>query len=392
MTSSIAFRRSRPSAGVLAFERMDQLKARIRAAAHHLGFALCGFARVQAPPHAEFVREWLSAGNAASMHYIDRGLAMRLDPRLALPDAQTVITVGYRYLPPALPPVDGQAQLRGRIAAYALGTDYHSIVEEKIEALSAAICELHEKTVARPYVDTGPVLEREWAASGGVGWFGRNTNILHTEEGSWFFLGEILTTLGLEPDPPYADRCGSCTRCLDLCPTGALKPGYRLDARLCISYLTIEHRSAIPIDLRPQLGNWIFGCDVCQEVCPWNVRFARRHCLPPNEDLLPGLPELLLLNEDEFRARFRNTAIRRAKRAGLARNVAVALGNSRNPAAVEALDTALRHDPVALVRAHAAWALGRVGDKQARRALGSARRSEPDGEVQREIVAALARA
>ncbi len=390
MASSIAFRRSRPSAGVLAFERMDQLKARIRAAAHHLGFALCGFARVQAPPHAEFVREWLSAGNAASMHYVDRGLAKRLDPRLILPDAQTIITVGYGHLAPALPPVDWQGQLCGRIAAYALGTDYHAIVGKKLRALSAEICELQEKTVARSYVDTGPLLEREWAASGGVGWFGRNTNVLHTEEGSWFFLGEILTTLGLEPDPPYADRCGSCTRCLDLCPTGALKPGYRLDARLCISYLTIEHRGAIPIDVRPQLGNWIFGCDVCQEVCPWNERFARRHRVPNTDELLPYLPDLLLLSEDDFRARFRSSAIRRAGRAGLARNVAVALGNTRSPAAVGTLTAALRRDPVALVRAHAAWALGRVGDKQARCALESARRSEPDGGVLREIDAALA--
>jgi epoxyqueuosine reductase len=367
---------------------MDRLKARIRAAAHHLGFTLCGFARVEPLPHAEFVREWLSAGNAASVHYINRGLAKRLEPRLIMPDVQTVITVACRYLAPAIPQLDWQAQLRGRVAAYALGPDYHSIVEEKLGALSAAICELQEKTVARAYVDTGPVLEREWAASGGVGWFGRNTNILHTEEGSWFFLGEILTNLGLEPDPPHADRCGSCRRCLDLCPTGALKPGYQLDARLCISYLTIEHRGAIPIDLRSRLGNWIFGCDVCQEVCPWNERFARRHIVPNTDELLPYLPDLLLLSEDEFRTRFRSSAIRRAGRAGLARNVAVALGNTRNRAAVDALAAALRHDPVPLVRVHAAWALGRVEDREARQMLESARRNESDGEVLREIDAA----
>jgi epoxyqueuosine reductase len=369
---------------------MDRLKARIRAAAHDLGFTLCGFARVQTPPHAEFVREWLSAGNAARIHYIERGLAKRLDPRLSLPEARTIITVGYRYMPPALLPVDWQVQLSGRIAAYALGSDYHGIVRQKLQALAAEVRAVEQGVVTLEYVDTGPVLEREWAASGGVGWFGKNTNMLHMQEGSWFFLGEILTNLGLEPDPPQADRCGSCTRCLDLCPSGALKPGYQLDARLCIAYLTIEHRGAIPIDLRPQLGNWIFGCDVCQEVCPWNARFARRHRLPPNEDLLPRLPELLLLEEDEFRVRFRNSAVRRAGRAGLARNVAVALGNARNPAGVEALNAALRHDPVPLVRAHAAWALGRAGDGRARRALESARRTEADDEVLREIDAVLA--
>jgi epoxyqueuosine reductase len=369
---------------------MDHLKARIRAAAHHHGFTLCGFARVEPLPHAEFVRQWLSAGNAASMGYIERGLAKRLDPRLILPEVQTVIMVGYRYQPPTLPPVDWRAQLRGRIAAYARGPDYHAIVADRLRALSNQVCELRQEMMARAYVDTGPVLEREWAAGGGVGWFGRNTNILHTEEGSWFFLGEILTNLRLEPDPPRADRCGTCSRCLDLCPTGALKPGYHLDARLCISYLTIEHRGAIPMDLRPQVGNWIFGCDVCQEVCPWNEHFARRHRVAGADGLQPYLPELLLLSEDEFRARFRNSAVRRAGRGGLARNVAVALGNSRNPAAVGVLSIALQHDPVPLVRGHAAWALGRAGGGQGRRALEAARRSEPDGEVSREIDAALA--
>jgi epoxyqueuosine reductase len=369
---------------------MDQLKAHIRAAAHRLGFTLCGFARVEPLPHGEFVREWLSAGNAAGMSYIERRLAQRLDPGLILPDARTIITVGCRHLPPALPAADWPAQLRGRIAAYALGSDYHAIIGKKLRALCAEICELHEKAVVRSYVDTGPVLEREWAACGGVGWFGKNTNILHTEEGSWFLLGEVLTNLELEPDLPHLDRCGSCRRCLDLCPTQALAPGYRLDARRCISYLTIEHRGAIGIDLRPQLGNWIFGCDVCQEVCPWNERFARRHRVPVAEELLPHLPELLLLNEDGFRARFRGSAVVRAGRVGLARNVAVVLGNTRNPASVGVLSAALQRDPAPLVRGHAAWALGRVEGKEARKTLESARRREVNDDVRSEIDAALA--
>ena len=369
---------------------MDRLKARIRAAAHHLGFTLCGFARVEPLPRGEFVREWLSAGNAAGIYYIERGLAKRLDPRLVLPDARTVVTVSYRYPPPALPPVDWRAQLRGRIAAYALGDDYHGIIGPKLRALAGEVCALRQGAVARAYVDTGPLLEREWAASGGVGWFGKNTNILHTEEGSWFFLGEVLTNLEVEPDAPQPDRCGTCTRCLDLCPTQALAPGYRLDARRCISYLTIEHGGAIPIDLRPKLGNWVFGCDVCQQVCPWNERFARRHCMRGGEEPAPYLPELLLLSDEQFRVRFRSTAMWRAKRAGLGRNAAVALGNTRDPAAAATLVAALRHDPAPLVRAHAAWALGRVGGAPARHALDSARWREVDDDVRREIDAALA--
>lgn len=367
---------------------MEALEARIRAQAHVLGFALCGFARVEPLPHAESVRRWVAAGHAGSMQYIERGLPKRLDVRLLLPTVRSVITLGYPYLPPVLPIVDWHAQLRGRIAAYALGTDYHVIMEEKLRQLAAEIGVLRDGIEARVYVDTGPVLEREWAASGGIGWFGKNTNVLHTEEGSWFFLGEILTNLALEPDAAQPDRCGTCTRCLDLCPTQALKSGYVLDARLCISYLTIEHRGSIPRELRSKLGNWIFGCDVCQEVCPWNARRARRCQQPPTEALLPYLPDLLRLDEEEFRWRFRHTAMARARRPGLARNVAVALGNTHNPAAVPALSAALRSDPTPLVRAHAAWALGQIGDAAARRALDAAHGAEPDAEVRREIAAA----
>lgn len=371
---------------------MQRLEEDIRAQARRLGFSLCGFARVETPPHAEFVQRWLAAGNAASMSYIERGLARRLNARLLLPHSRTVVTVGYRYAPPALPPIDWRAEMRGRIAAYAFGPDYHEVIAEKLRRLADAIGELRQGVLARVYVDTGPVLEREWALTGGIGWFGKNTNILHTEEGSWFFLGEILTNLDLEPDSAQADRCGRCTRCLDLCPTAALKPGYVLDARLCISYLTIEHRGAIPIELRPRLGNWIFGCDVCQEVCPWNGRFARRHEVMEGAALLPYLPDLLRLSASDFRARFRHTALWRTKREGLARNVAIALGNTGNPAAVGVLVDSLRHDPAPVVRAHAAWALGRIDSAVARGALEATRRSESDGKTRDEISAALASA
>ena len=368
---------------------MDALKRQIREAARRIGFPLCGFARIESVPHADFLRQWLADGNAAGMAYLERGLARRLDPRLILRQARSVITVGYRYLPPPLPPLDWQAELRGRIAAYALDADYHRIVRRKLDELAAALTALRPDMMALSYVDTGAILEREWAAGGGLGWFGKNTNILHTEEGSYFFLGELLTNLELDAEPVVPDHCGTCTRCLDLCPTHALKPGYILDARLCISYLTIEHRGPIPINLRPQLGNWIFGCDVCQEVCPWNEKLVKRGALPENPSLLPYLPDLLRLDAEGFEARFAGSAIRRAKRDGFVRNVAVALGNSRNPAAVPVLRDALQDDPSALVRTHAAWALGAIGGHAARRALDRARQRAPDAEVRAAVEQAL---
>jgi epoxyqueuosine reductase len=364
-------------------------KEQIRNAAWRIGFHLCGVARVGEPPHANFLQQWLADGNAASMAYIERGLAKRLDPRLVLPEARSVITVGYRYQPPPLPPLDWQRQLRGRIAAYAFGTDYHLTVEMKLKQLAESVGALSSGVLVRAYVDTGPILEREWAAAGGIGWFGKNTTLLHAEHGSYFFLGELLTDLELEPDPPLLDHCGTCTRCLDRCPTQALKPGYVLDARLCISYLTIEHRGVIPVELRAQMGNWIFGCDVCQEVCPWNDKLVRHDGTPDTEELCPSLPELLRLDEEQFRSRFRRSAVRRAKRDGFVRNVAIALGNTGNPEAVAPLSAALREDASPLVRTHAAWALGAINGRRARQALATARRHEPDWGVRSEIDAAL---
>lgn len=368
---------------------MSQLEEQVRTAAYRVGFQLCGFAPIQAPRHAEFVKQWVADGNAAEMTYIERGLAKRLDPHRILPGARTMITLGRRYLPPPLPAIDWQQQLRGRIAAYALRTDYHIALAARLRALATWLTGLRDGVVARPYVDTGPILEREWAAGGGTGWFGKNTNILHTEHGSWLFLAEILTNLALESDAPLADRCGTCTRCLDLCPTQALRSGYVLDARRCISYLTIEHRGPIPVPLRAKIGNWVFGCDICQEVCPWNDRFARRHGITCSDASLPDLPDLLDLDEDHFRRRFRNSAIRRVKRDGFVRNVAVALGNTRNPAAVDPLARALRQDPSPLVRGHAAWALGAIGTAAALYTLRTAWSTEPDPGVRAEIRAAL---
>ena len=362
------------------------MKEAIRGAAVEVGFDLCGFARAGSPAHGEFFRDWLAQGNAASMEYLGRGADKRLDPSLVLPEVRTIISLGIRYAPAPRPPVDWQRELRGRIASYAGERDYHDVLRKRLKRLAARLRELVPDIGHRTYVDSGPVLERDWAAQAGLGWFGKNTNLLHKAHGSWFFLAEILTTLDIEPDAPIADHCGTCTACLVGCPTGALEPGYGLDARRCISYWTIEHRGAIPPEMRSAIGNWIFGCDICQEICPWNEKM--RPPPAPDERLAPYLPDLLALDEEGFRERFRGSPIKRAKREGLARNVAVVLGNTGNPAAVPALAAALAADPSAIVRGHAAWALGRIGGGDARSALAKARASA-EGELAEEITAAL---
>ena len=318
------------------------------------------------------------------MHYLAREPQRRIDPHIPFPEARSVICLGFPYAPPVLPQIDWQHELRGRLAAYAAGADYHDVIQKKLQRFVAFLQDRQPGMWARPYVDTGPLLERDWAYRSGLGWFGKNTMLLHKARGSWFFLAEILVSLDLEGQGRPSDHCGSCTRCLDDCPTDALADGYILKSPLCISYLTIEHRGPIPHGLRPKLGNWIFGCDICQEVCPWNTKFGRpRHELV--DELFPSLPELLQLDEDGFRARFRRSAVWRTKRRGLLRNVAVALGNSANPAAIGPLQAAL-HDPEPLIRGHAAWALGRLAHTTS---LRTALDREQDIDVRGELLVAL---
>lgn len=362
------------------------LQAEIGAAARELGFVLVGFAPLRPLPREDFYARWLAEGRHGEMAYLARAPERRFDPRRLDPSLRTVISLAFPYQPPpASPPLDWRATLRGRIASYALGPDYHLVVLQRSRALAAEIQRLRPGSQARVYVDTGPVLEREWGRESALGWFGRNTNLINRAQGSYFFLSEIFTDLAFEgPHRDYGEFCGRCTRCLDRCPTGALAQGYKMDSRLCISYLTIELRGAIPRNLRPALGNWIFGCDICQEVCPWNEPGGAN-----TEQLNPSLPELIRLDGEGFRQRFSRSAIKRAKRRGLLRNVAVALGNSGNPAAVELLEESLRTEIEPLVRAHAAWALGNLGGAAARRILLQAERLEADPAVGEEIAAAL---
>jgi len=363
------------------------LESLIRQQATALGFTLCGFTRLTTLPRADFFHHWLACGYAGEMAYLARDPERRLQPSLPFPQARSVICLGYPYAPPRVPDLDWRQELRGRIAAYAAGPDYHDLIKAKLTQLTTTLRAHYPELWARTYVDTGPLLEREWAYRSGLGWFGKNTMLLHKQAGSWFFLAEILVNLDLEGEGPPRAHCGTCTRCLRECPTGALADGYVLKAPLCISYLTIELHGPIPHALRPHLGNWIFGCDVCQEVCPWNGKCGR-----PRDDLVeelfPSLPALLALDEAGFRARFRHSAIRRARRRGLLRNVAVALGNSGNPAAIAPLCQAL-HDAEPLVRGHAAWALGRFAEPAAKRALHAHLAHEEDTTVRTEILLAL---
>jgi epoxyqueuosine reductase len=354
-----------------------------------LGFDAIGFARAGAHPDGARLQAWLEAGRHGTMRWMARDPGRRADPTAVLAEARTVISLAIGYYRGGAPEASAAAEPpRGVIARYAWGRDYHKVIRKRLLALAAAIRDLEPAPRFLAYVDTGPVLDRAWAERSGLGWIGKNTNLIRKGAGSWLFLGEILTDLALPPDEPHRNYCGTCSRCITACPTGAIIGPYQLDARRCISYLTIEHDGPIPIELRPSIGTRIFGCDDCQEVCPWN-RFATRTVDPafaerPDQQA-PELIPLLQLDEDAFRRRYAGTALRRAGRNRFVRNVAVALGNARDARAVAALETALRDDTDALVRGHAAWALGKIGDAAAVAALERAADRESHPVVAAEI-------
>ncbi len=379
----------------------------VKGEARRLGFELVGITTPESPAHLDIYEHWLERGCQGEMGYLasERALARRRDPRLLLPECRSIIVLGTRY-PSALTQTTPRTGWRGKVAAYAWGSDYHEVLPELMEWLVAFIQNLAEMTFAyRCYTDSGPLLERELAQRAGLGWIGKNTCLIHPQKGSYFLLSEILLGLDLAPDPAFtADRCGACRRCLDACPTGCIQPDRTLDARRCLSYLTIELKGAIPTELRASLGEWVFGCDICQQVCPWNVRFAHPAATLENYDLLPGLsprpgvpdPDLtedLALDPDGFNQKFRHSALKRLKRRGYGRNLAVALGNLAASEAgsgdiqeaVSALSRALAGDPEPLVRGHAAWALGRIGNQIAREALRQAEQNELDEVVLQEI-------
>jgi len=326
------------------------------------------------------------------MDYLAGDPGPRVDPGSRLAGARSVLVALWRYAPPPAVRLDWKHELVGRIAAYALGPDYHQYLEERMRELGEAVAGRYSARYST-HVDAGPLVEKELARRAGLGWYGRNTNILSTDAGSSFLIACLVTDALLPPDPPMTtDHCGTCTACIPACPTGALDDGPTIDAARCISYLTIEHRGPVDVGLRPRMDNWVFGCDVCQEVCPWQAGDDLATVSGDDDPLYPALPGLLELNEDGFHERYRRTAVWRAKRRGLARNAAIALANSGNPQAVAPLARALLEHDEPLVRAHSAWALGRFDEPEAARTLVAAEGRESVPPVRREIALARARA
>jgi epoxyqueuosine reductase len=337
------------------------VKAAIQQRARELGFDDCRVAPAAPPGTGSHFQRWLAEQRHGEMAYLERNSNKRVDPQKVLPGAQSIISLSVAYAgqtprPPAPPS-------SGLVARYARFADYHHVIGEKLRSLAAFVDEFGSQgTRSLWYVDTGPFLERDLAQRAGLGFIGKHTNLISRRLGNWIFLSEIITTLPLVADEPEKNRCGSCTRCLDACPTNAITAPFQLDARKCISYLTIELKGPIPVELRPAIGNRIYGCDDCLAVCPWN-RFAQDGAMMAahaRADLAaPDLLELLALDEPAFKRRFAGTPILRAKRRGLLRNVCVALGNTGDASALPALDHAAR-DPEPLIAEHARWAVEQI--------------------------------
>ncbi len=338
-----------------------EIKAELSRRAIELGFDDCRVAAAASPPHGREFRDWLATGAAGEMAWIERGAEKRCDPQLVLSGARSVVVLAMNYWQGAEGGRQNAARaLQGRIARYAWGEDYHEVMAPKLRTLEDFLATLGGRQ--KVYVDTGPVLERDFAAEAGIGWHGKSTMLLNRQLGTWFFLAEILTTLELPADPPQVARCGSCTRCIAACPTGAITAPHQLDARRCISYLTIELKGSIPLEFRAAIGDRIYGCDDCLEACPWNrfAQVARESAFAVRpEATARALRDFLALGEVQFREMFRGSPIKRIKRRGFLRNVCVALGNVGTAEDLPALREATR-DCEALIVEHALWAIEQI--------------------------------
>jgi epoxyqueuosine reductase len=351
-----------------------QLKAQLISYAHQVGFNSCRIAACTAPAHATEFREWLRDGAHGEMHYMERGEEKRCDPERVLPGSRSIVVLALNYFQghSSHPTSQGigvastvaATAKAGRIARYAWGNDYHDVIANKLDKIDQFLRGFGGQQ--KCYVDTGPILERDQAAHAGIGWHGKSTMLIDEQFGTWFFLAEILTTLELPPDKPVPDRCGTCERCIKACPTGAITAPHRLDARRCISYLTIELKGSIPFELRPLVGDRIFGCDDCLDACPWNrfaqisheTAFAARH-----STIGMSVREYLELTDAEFRSVFKNSPIKRIKRRGFLRNVCVALGNAGDVSDIRALERAAA-DEEPLIAEHAEWAIHQIRSRE----------------------------
>lgn len=372
-----------------------ELAEAVRRRAIEIGFDLCGITSALMPTTLPQFHDWLDAGHAGEMGYLERRRDAYDHPEHVLPSVRSVILCGVCYDPERSHPVveNETASPVGRIARYArIAGDYHDSVKKMLRELAGVLHELQPGCQSRAVVDTAPLLERDAARQAGLGWFGKNTMLINKGRGSYFFLGAVLTSVELPPDEPHkTDHCGTCTRCLEVCPTDALIEPHQLDARRCISYLTIELRDRpIPRELRSGMQDWMFGCDLCQEVCPWN-----RHAPQPSKEAFQTqwspshAAEMLMLSEEEFREQYRKTPLSRPGRVGMARNAAIVLGNSGDAQFVPVLEQAT-WDSSPLVRGAAIWALGELVDAQSSRRLVELRQTETDSGVVEELDAIFA--
>jgi epoxyqueuosine reductase len=367
----------------------------IKQSARQLGFSLVGITTPDPPHHLNVYRDWLASGHHAEMGYLEHQDARtkRANPRLLLSDCESIIVTGTSYSLGRT--TDHVSTTEPRVAMYALGEDYHQVLVERSHRLVSQIENLVGRSIPhRIYTDTGPLLERELAQRSGLGWIGKNTCLIHPRQGSFFLLAEILLAFPLEPDAPFVeDYCGSCTRCIEACPMNCILPNRTIDASRCISYLTIEKKGSIPQDLRSELGAWVFGCDICQQVCPWNLRFA-----PPLSDPAfkprpflreATLSDFLKLSPQNWRTQLRGSPLERPRRKGLVRNAAVVAGNLADESCTDDLINVLTNDPEPVARAHAAWALGQMDQPQSQQALKSQLTLETNTQVRQEIAEAL---
>lgn len=348
----------------------DPLKQSILNEAHRLGFILAGVTTPDPPPHFSAFENWLAQGHHANMDWLasERSRARRADPRQILPECKSILVLATPYHPPSSERRGAGGEVQGRVASYALGEDYHLVLPPRLQALVAFIeIQVGHPVPNRIYTDSGPLLERDLAQRAGLGWIGKNTSLIHPQKGSTFLLAEILLGLELEPDAPFAtDHCGTCTRCIEACPTQAILPNRTLDSRRCISYLTIENKGDIPVPIRPLIKDWIFGCDICQQVCPWNKFSAPAGDAsfgPRSGSPFPDLIATLALTPESFNRQFARSPLQRAKRRGLLRNAAVALGNLGDARALPALENVI-NDSESLVREHAQWAIEQITNYQ----------------------------
>ncbi|HEY9076900.1 MAG TPA: tRNA epoxyqueuosine(34) reductase QueG [Anaerolineaceae bacterium] len=368
----------------------------IKAEADNLGFVLSGITSAVSPPHYDVYLSWIQKGWHGSMHYLsaEHSLNRRKNPEQILPGIRSILSLAYPYPSPIPGTQPGLDDSLGRVAAYAWETDYHDRLKSILEVLITRVKKIVGKPIrAKGYSDTGAILEKDFAERAGLGWIGKNTSLINPEIGSFFFLAEVLLDYDLDPDIPFSkEYCGRCQRCINACPTKCIQPDRTINASECIAYLTIEHHGTIRPDLRQKIGNWVFGCDVCQIVCPWNQHANQRNSFDSmvNPIFIPLLNDLSM-TESQFSAQYDQSPIKRARRDGFLRNLIIAIGNSHDPKSIPALVQVLQTEPDPLLRGHAAWALGEIAIPAAKSRLEMVIKGESDPFVIQEITEALNR-